>query len=552
MIVGYFNKFLWLLVLFGFLFLLSPVSASVVINEFQIDPSDSQWVELYNDGDSDEDISGYLIDDSGGSEKFIVPSGVVLLPKKCTTFQSGKFNFNLSSTDSARLIASDTIIDTYAYSKSPGAGKSFGRNVDGANNWIVFDLPTRDKFNASNEPCTYVPPSPTSSPTPTVVVSQSPTPTVQPIATTSSYLPGIYLWEFLANPPTGQKEWVEIYNSNKTDVNLNKWAIDDIDGGSTPQLLDFVLPALAFRQVLFGSSKLNNDGDTVRLLRPDLTIADFYTYENASKGGSFARNRDLNWYETENPTPNTDNKFTPIGGVPHKESILEIKKFPLGTKIELEAFVSAPPEVFYDDAFYVVDKTSGIKIVYFTKPSFVAKLGDLVRVSSSVEESYSEKYIKTSTYEVLKSGLQIPNPVEIETGYVNESNEGNLVKIKGNYKNADGDNFYLDDGSGQAKVYLKDSTGILKLKMVAGDLIEVQGIVSQYGFLKDKEPNFRLMPRFQGDIRNITEEQKLKGEILGEATELPVTGSSSSYVGLALVFMGLVLRVMLKFSDEVY
>lgn len=406
---------------------------------------------------------------------------------------------------------------------------------------VSINLPT---------PTPTVTPTPIPTPTPTVTPTPTSTPTPTPTPTTVSYPDGIYLSEFMPNPNSGEKEWVEVYNSNSSSVELTNWKIDDKDGGSSPQDFTVTLGAQVFKQLFFSSTKLNNDSDTVRLLKPDLSVADSYSYSVSHKGNSWAKNNSGSWFETSAITPNEENKFIPVGGFPHKDGIVELKKLTIGSTIDLTATVSLPLDIFDEKEFYVVDDYSGIKISVVNLPSFKLKLGDKIHVASTIEESYSEKYIKSDTYEIIQSNLRYPDPWEIETGEITEVNEGKLVKISGKYKESDGDNFYIDDGTGAAKIYLKPSAGIIKLKMSSDDQIEVQGVVSQYGFLKDGKPNYRLMPRFQSDLRNLTSERKLAGTVLGAAIELPVTGAGSFSPALIMVGLGLVLKIVLKFSRE--
>ena len=389
-------------------------------------------------------------------------------------------------------------------------------------------------------------------PTPTPTITPTPTPIPTPSPTPVSYPSGIYLTEFMPNPNSGEKEWVEVYNSNPSSVELGNWKIDDKEGGSSPQDFTVTLSAFSYKQLFFSSSKLNNDSDTVRLLRPDLTVVDSYSYSVSHKGNSWAKNNSGSWFETSAVSPNEANKFIPIGGLPHKEGIVELKKLTIGSTIDLTAYVSLPLDIFDEKEFYVVDGDSGIKISVTNLPSIKLKLGDKIHVASTIEESYSEKYIKSETYEIIQSNLRYPDPWEIEPGEINEANEGRLAKVRGKYKESDGDNFYITDGTGSAKIYLKPSAGIIKLKMTSGDEMEVEGVVSQYGFLKDGNPNYRLMPRFQSDLRNLTSEKKLSGTVLGAATQLPATGNTTFLPSLFMIGLGLVLKIVLKFSREVY
>lgn len=391
-------------------------------------------------------------------------------------------------------------------------------------------------------------PSPTPTPTATPTPPPSPTPTLSP---TPAFYPLIFISEFMPNPDTDEKEWVEIFNSNSGNVELRNWKIDDKEGGSAPESFDADLPALGYRRLFFSSSKLNNDSDIVRLLRPDSSVADSVSFSFPKKRIALAKDGNGNWVETSEATPDEANRIVPVGGVTHKNTIHELKKLTLGSKIELEAFVSVPPNIFSEKEFYVVDDISGIKISISGPPVNEAKLGDRVHLASTIEESYSEKYIKSATYEVKRTGLHFPDPVEIDTGEVIEANEGRLVKVKGKYKASDGDNFYIDDGTGEAKIYIKPSVGIIKPKMSKDDEVEIQGIISQYGVLKDGKANHRVMPRFQSDLRNLTEEGRLRGTVLGAATQLPVTGTDHLFP-LSLILAGFILRTVLKFTGGLY
>ena len=113
----------------------------IVINEFLVEPDSDQEVELYNSGNSSVDVSGWFIDDDGGSQKYTIPSGTVLTPGEFKSFKSGLFNLNRTNSDTVRLINGSEVVDSKSYDQSPGAGKSLGRKPDGSDSWLVFDNP---------------------------------------------------------------------------------------------------------------------------------------------------------------------------------------------------------------------------------------------------------------------------------------------------------------------------------------------------------------------------------------------------------------------------
>ncbi len=152
---------------------------NIVINEFFVGDGNSQWVELYNPTDSDIDISGWVIDDSGGSEKYVIPDKSMTGAKGYIVFESTKFNLNKASEDTIRLFANEVLIDSYSYSGSITDGYSIGRKEDGIPEWVVFGSPSRGSSNNSSTTIPTNTPVPTNTPTP----SNTPTPTKIPTPT---------------------------------------------------------------------------------------------------------------------------------------------------------------------------------------------------------------------------------------------------------------------------------------------------------------------------------------------------------------------------------
>ncbi|GEM_PF-2086271 len=168
---------------FGLLFLPKIANAAdVVMNEFLVDPDNSQWIELFNKSDTTIDITGWVIDDDGGSQKFTVLQATLMGPQEYKVFESSLFNFNRTSRDTARLLsASGDVLDAYAYSKGPGENKTFGRGKDGEENWVVFSSTTKGSSNTEGN--IEATPTPTNSPTPNPSKTPTPTPTKVPTPT---------------------------------------------------------------------------------------------------------------------------------------------------------------------------------------------------------------------------------------------------------------------------------------------------------------------------------------------------------------------------------
>ncbi len=280
-----------IVVAFVFLLLYNPVLStnSVLINEFVIDSP--QTVEIYNSGSESIDLSGWYIDDNGGSTYYTIPAGSLINPSSCLVF-SGDFNLNKSSADSVRLFdktapptdSGNHLIDAYSYKSATESAMSFMRKPDGGDNWIT-GAPTLGKLNETNVSCLSAP-TPTVIPTSTNAVSE-PMPTS--VENSVSY-DHVYISEVMPYPDKDQNEWIELYNDNDFNVTLDKWYIDDIfNGGSSPKQFTLSIEAKKYGIIDLSSSMFNNDEDSVTLLDPQKNVKDNLEYGFTQQGKSLGR-----------------------------------------------------------------------------------------------------------------------------------------------------------------------------------------------------------------------------------------------------------------------
>lgn len=111
--------------------------------------------------------------------------------------------------------------------------------------------------------------------------------------------------------------------------------------------------------------------------------------------------------------------------------------------------------------------------------------------------------VTSNVSEETEETVKVPvndEPIEIKTGET-EKYRDYLVHILGEVTRTSGNTFYIDDGSGEVKVYIQEKTGIQKPKMYTGDTFEIFGIVNLYRGV------FRILPQAQDDIRLIEHPQ---------------------------------------------
>lgn len=120
---------------------------------------------------------------------------------------------------------------------------------------------------------------------------------------------GVVLNEFLPNPtgddytPAPNGEWVELYNNSPTNIDLNGWKLKDnlsheliINASKTEGAGTIIASGGKLKIYRRGSGEtsgssflMNNDNDTVNLLKPDNALADSFTYNFSAEGKSFKR-----------------------------------------------------------------------------------------------------------------------------------------------------------------------------------------------------------------------------------------------------------------------
>ena len=175
-----------------FLFFHPPVfaasSGDVLINEFSSN-TDPEWVELYNNTDTNISLLNWNLKDAAQPTKDISILGEIAV-HDFKVFEVGSGWLNNSGGDVLTLLANNgATIDTISYGHSgdsistPTSGKSAGRNPDGSGNWQIFETPTKGLTNNTASPTPSPSPTPTASPK---AKSPSPTPKSTQTLTKSS------------------------------------------------------------------------------------------------------------------------------------------------------------------------------------------------------------------------------------------------------------------------------------------------------------------------------------------------------------------------------
>lgn len=370
--------------------------------------------------------------------------------------------------------------------------------------------------------------------------------------------------ELLPNPAGSDTagEFIELKNTGSAAVDLAGWQLDDAEGGSAPYTIPsgVSLTAGAVRSFPRSQTKiaLNNDGDTVRLINPAGAVASSFAYAvTVPEGQSYNRTAAGEFFLSTTVTAGAENVITEpaeeeeededeeeedstasgtsaagrvAGSSVAAVALADIREEEVGTQVETTGVVSAPPGVLGEKVLYLAG--SGIQVYFYQEAFPKLALGDRVTVRGELGTSLGEWRLKLkSVSDITKSGEAAkPEPHRAATGEIDESWEGALVIVEGSVSSTSGDTFYVDDGSGEVKVFIKKSTKIDKPKMSAGTDVTITGIVSR------TNAGYRILPRFQEDVR--------LGRVAG-LTSFPATGLRQGFARQAGLGVGFLVAAFL-------
>jgi len=528
----------------------------VLINEVQYDPpqagSDAkwEWVELYNRTDHAVDLAGWTLSDNIGSDELpavtFAPQEFLVVAASPSFYDNfpgfkgtivfvpdGQLGNGLSN-DGDRLILrapGGLVVDALSWGDDASAFNPPCRDVAAGHS--LERMPFGRDTDTAGDFGDQVHPSPG-------VGVQAPTPTPMP----TPYPATVWLNEFLPAPrdvdwdgdgqATNNDEWIELYNSGQEPVDLAGWQLDDEEGGSRP----YPIPAgvsiapggfLVFYKWETGVS-LNNDGDKVRLLRPDGVVADQYSYSaHPGYDRSYSRTVDGGgvWTGTYPPSPGRSNQPPPTAeptrqppapvapSGPRRAGVAEARSLPAGTEVMVEGWVTVPPGVLSASAFYIQDVTAGVRVYVQQGQPPDLMLGDLIRVTGKMGTFYQEVEIRVQGPEkIVRLGSgEPPSPTAIRTGQVGPAHEGMLVSLVGHVTGFSQSTLDLDDGTGVARVVFREMTGVKRPWVELGEVWQVVGVVGRVSSEDAKVSSHRVFPRFTSDVSPLP-------------AGLPITGGS--------------------------
>ncbi len=153
-------------------------------------------------------------------------------------------------------------------------------------------------------------------------------------ATTTTTIPAIgdiFINEYV---PDSDTEWVELYNSSATDLDISRHYLDDMaNGGQAPKQIPdgTIIPANGYYVMEF-NAYFNNNGDKVRFLAPNqTTVLDSHTYTSSTPEKAWSRAPDgQQWRCVTSTTPTKGSSNPGTNDNPWQPGLFEIHIFDVG------------------------------------------------------------------------------------------------------------------------------------------------------------------------------------------------------------------------------
>lgn len=572
----------------------STVWAGIKINEIVSDPSSgNEWVEFFNPATSSLDLAnGWLCDSRGATSTYACKSPTGTIPANgFLIFETGTAYLNNDADSVILKNPSGEIVDQidYADDLAPEKGESLARKIDGLDTGALSDWALTTQITPAAANVIVAPILPASggggstSPPPSPYQGEGEEAATSSeaviLATSSPFISSstVFINEIYPNPPGSDSfdEFIEIKNNSSSSVDLAGWKIGDSARGYT------LASSLGPGQIIFLKRALtkialnNTGGEEVKLIDSAGRLVDLIFYERAGDGESFGRDESGDWRWSAEPTPGKENIFPALEAEENSDdedeegegeikistsdkkispvysalTLVEARAADVGEKVVARGFVSALPNIFGSQYFYIGEKGVGIQIYSYKKDFPPLAVGDYISVRGEISQARGVKRVKTKTkddIDILKIG-PAPEPLAMALSEISEENLGGLIKISGEITEIKTGYMYLDDGDGELKVRFKTGAKINQKNFKLGDSVEATGVV------ESASSDFELWPRGPGDVAIIQPAEVMASGTLAVAGDEPrttaenyLTATAGGLTALLLALFGRARGYLLK------
>ena len=197
-----------------------------------------------------------------------------------------------------------------------------------------------------------------------------------------------------------------------------------------------------------------------------------------------------------------------------------------GETVVVEGYVTAasnaaaPGNTFFD-VIYIQDDTAGLTV--FGVSNFNIKLGQKVRIKGRVSSYLNDAQIALKNenldVEIIDESINLVEAIKLSTkDSMLEEKEGLLVKVEGKVARIEGQNIFVNDGSGEARVYVEGYIGSSVNPGVADEWkarINIGDTISAIGLASEDPEGHRLRVRDSAEIEALNKEKPEEIKVTG-------------------------------------
>ncbi|MDQ0461948.1 CehA/McbA family metallohydrolase [Clostridium sardiniense] len=189
-----------------------------------------------------------------------------------------------------------------------------------------------------------------------------------------------------------------------------------------------------------------------------------------------------------------------------------------GEKVVVEGYVTAASNAAakgnsFFDVIYIQDETAGLTV--FGVSSTKVQLGQKVRITGKVSSYLGDAQVAVKNEEfdlqIIDENINLVEPTKLSTkDSMMEEKEGLLVKVSGTITRVEDQNIYVDDGSGESRVYTEGYIGSSENPGVADEWksrVKVGDKISAIGLASEDPEGHRLRVRDSAEIVLLSEEK---------------------------------------------
>ncbi len=361
----------------------APVSCTgkVLINELMINPEDSnadyEFIELFNPGNAEQDISGWILQDTQGKiSSFQMPANTRIIPLGYLAFYRPQTKITLNNSgDGVKLIGLQNEVCDASPANSGAAKEDLSYSRQGEN-WVWTSQPTAGRVNEIKNADTNV-----VTPKAADKKASDESETKLDLAKIDQTSSSVIINELLPNPAgaDNEKEFIELKNISSSSVDIYNWQLQDASRKKyTFASSTVILPAnfLVIWRPTSGLS-LNNTTETVRLINASRQIVDETNFgEPAEENFSFSRSNatSTTWQWSKVSTPGAEN-------------IIQVPNRPPAVNFQLPALADVGEEIIFDASDTVDPEGDGL--------SFLWDFGDK---NQSSQETATHAYLKPGRF----------------------------------------------------------------------------------------------------------------------------------------------------------